>query len=56
MSTTLKVIPQRDNKGMDCDICGRKFGEDMDSLVELTFHKIIKHGADVNEKEKFEGY
>ena len=34
---------------MNCDVCNENFLDTMSGLVELTFHKIVKHGTRMNE-------
>ena len=33
---------------INCDFCGKKFIENMDGLVEKTFHEILHHDKQVN--------
>ena len=31
-----------------CEYCDRAFIENLDGLIEMTFHTLIRHGTDVN--------
>ena len=34
---------------MNCDVCAEKFFDSLSGLIELTFHKIVRHGTRMND-------